>query len=75
MVYTPPRLTPLRYLPRDFLNQMVNINNKYACGKLVFILLVIEMVNLPNPFLQILYNTNKISGKKVEIEKSFKHTD
>ena len=58
MVNTPPRLTPLRYLPRDVLNQMVSISNRYARHRLVIILLIIGMINLPNVFQQTLYSRN-----------------
>ena len=58
MVNTPPRLTPLRYLPRDVLNQMVSISNRYTCHRLVLILLIIGMISLPNLFQQTLYNRN-----------------
>ena len=67
MVNTPPRLTPLRYLPHDVLNQMVSISNRYARHRLVIILLIIGMISLPNPFQQTLYNrnnTNKIRKLK-----------
>ena len=63
MVNTPPWLTPLRYLPRDVLNQMVSIINRYARHRLVVILLIIGMISLPNVFQQTLYNrknTHKI---------------
>ena len=50
MVYTPPSLTPLKYLPYDVLNQMVSLSNMYARGSLVLILFVIGMVNLLNLF-------------------------
>ena len=58
MVNTPPRLTPLRYLSCDVLNQMVSISNKYAHHKLVVILLIIGMISLSNIFQQTLYNRN-----------------
>ena len=58
MVNTPPRLTPLRYLSRDVLNQMVNISNRYTRYRLVVILLIIGMISLSNPFQQTLYNRN-----------------
>ena len=69
MVNTPPRLTPLRYLPRDVFNQMVSISNRYARHRLVIILLIIRMISLPNPFQQTLYNrnsTHKIRNLKYE---------
>ena len=61
MVYTLPSLTPFKTFP-DILDQIVSLSNKYACGKLNFILLVIRMVILSNLFQQTLYNTNKTSS-------------
>ena len=60
MVYSPPRLTLVRYLPCDVLNQMVSIgiSNRYASRRLVVILFIIGMVSLPNPLQQTLYNRN-----------------
>ena len=71
MVYTPPRLTTFRNLPRDVVYQIVSPCNRYARGRLKFILLVIGMINQPNFFQQSLYNTNKTSGKKLERRNDF----
>ena len=58
MVNTPPRFTPLKYFPCDVLNQMVSISKRYAHHRLLFILLIIGMISLLNPFQQTLYNRN-----------------
>ena len=62
MVDTPLRLTPLRTLPCDVLDQIVSLSNMYTHGRLVLILLIIKIVILPNLFQQTFYNTNKTSG-------------
>ena len=58
MVYTPSKLTSLKYLPHDVFNQMVSISNRYARHRLVVILLIIGMISLLNVFQQTLYNRN-----------------
>ena len=76
MVYSPPRLTLVRYLPCDVLTQIVSISisNRYACHTLVVILFIIGMVIFPNP-LSRLCIIEITQYYIVEREKSFKHID